>query len=92
MKTFVLLMLTLSAAGCATVGPSRGTQVNLDPTADEASIDTPTTPSPFQDQSLSPQIILPVTGGMPVIGIPLGGNIFEPVTGGMPVIGIPTSP
>jgi hypothetical protein len=44
------------------------------------------------DQNLNPQLIIPMTGGSPVIGIPLGGNIFEPVTGGAPVIGIPTSP
>jgi hypothetical protein len=92
MKTFVLLILTFSTVGCATLGNSPETQGNLDPAADEASIVEPTPASPFQDQNLGPQIIIPATGGAPVIGIPLGGNIFEPVTGGAPVIGIPTSP
>jgi hypothetical protein len=35
---------------------------------------------------------MPVTGGAPVIGIPLGGDLFLPVTGGAPVTGIPLSP
>jgi hypothetical protein len=50
------------------------------------------TSPPFQPQNLGPQIIIPTTGGAPVLGIPLGGNIFQPVTGGAPVIGIPTGP
>jgi hypothetical protein len=33
-----------------------------------------------------------VTGGPPVIGIPVGGGLFVPVTGGAPVMGIPTGP
>lgn len=92
MKTFVLLILTFCIAGCATLGTPPGTQANLDSATDEAWITPPATTSPFQDQNLGPQIIIPVTGGAPVMGIPLGGNIFEPVTGGAPIIGIPTSP
>jgi hypothetical protein len=92
MKIFMLLILILSTAGCATLGNSPEAPGNLDSAADEASITAPTTASPFQDQNMGPQVIIPVTGGAPVIGIPLGGNIFEPVTGGPPVIGIPTSP
>lgn len=92
MKTLMLLILTFSTAGCATLGASPGSQGNLDPAADEATITPPPTASPFPDQNMGPQIIIPATGGAPVIGIPLGGNIFQPVTGGAPVIGIPTSP
>jgi hypothetical protein len=47
---------------------------------------------PSQEQSMGPRIVLPATGGPPVVGIPLGGNIYMPVTGGDPIIGIPTSP
>ena len=91
MKTLMLLILTFSIAGCATLGTAPDTQGNFAPPADDASIAAPAT-SPFPEQNLSPQIIIPVTGGAPVIGIPLGGNLFEPVTGGAPVIGISTSP
>ena len=92
MKTFILLILTISSAGCATVGTSPITQGNPDSAADEAPIAAPTTAPPFQNQNLGPQIVLPVTGGAPVMGISLGGDIFLPVTGGAPVIGISTSP
>ena len=47
---------------------------------------------PFQNQDIGPRLVLPVTGGAPVFGIPLGGDLFQPVTGAVPVIGIPTSP
>jgi hypothetical protein len=52
----------------------------------------PTMSSPSQEQSMAPRVVLPATGGAPVITIPLGGNIYLPVTGGEPVIGIPTAP
>jgi hypothetical protein len=93
MKTLTLLTLVFSTAGCATLGAVPGTQGNHESVAEEATASAPTTiASPFQDQDIGPRIIIPVTGGAPVIGIPLGGNIFLPVTGGAPVIGIPTSP
>jgi hypothetical protein len=93
MRTFMLLILVFSAAGCATLGTVPVTQGNRESSAEEAAASAPATiASPFQDQNIGPRIIIPVTGGAPVIGIPLGGNIFLPVTGGEPVIGIPTSP
>ncbi len=52
----------------------------------------PTMSSPSQEQSMGPRVVLPATGGAPVIAIPLGGNIYLPVTGGEPVIGIPIAP
>ncbi len=42
--------------------------------------------------NLGPQLVVPVTGGAPVIGIPVGGNLYVPVTGGPPVVGLPTGP
>lgn len=92
MKTFALLVLALSTAGCATLGNAPGTPGNFDSAVDDTSIAAPPTTSLFQNQNMGPQIIIPTTGGPPVLGIPLGGNIFQPVTGGAPVIGIPTSP
>jgi hypothetical protein len=87
-----LVLATALTAGCASVGGIQG-DANA-PTGggggDAAS--APDVFAPVQLPNMGPQIVLPVTGGAPVIGIPLGGNIFQPVTGGPPVIGIPTSP
>jgi hypothetical protein len=93
MKTFALSILIGATAGCATLGAVPGTQVNGESAAAE-----PTTSgssaiaAPSQDQDTGPSIIIPVTGGAPVLGIPLGGDMFLPVTGGAPVIGISTGP
>jgi hypothetical protein len=94
MKALILMILAISTTGCATLGPVPAVEGSTGYTVEAATTDSApaTIAPPFQDQNLGPQIILPVTGGAPVIGIPLGGNIFLPVTGGAPVIGIPTTP
>jgi hypothetical protein len=48
-------------------------------------------PPPRQPNS-GPQLVIPATGGAPIIGIPVGGDLFIPATGGPPVIGISTDP
>lgn len=80
--------------GCASVGGSQGDHPVAAASGGTGgnNASSPDVFAPVQQQSLGPQIVLPVTGGAPVIGIPLGGNIFQPVTGGPPLIGIPTSP
>jgi hypothetical protein len=82
------------AAGCATSGALQSQHQSSAST--NSVTDTPAlVPNVFplsREQNIRPSIVLPVTGGAPVIGIPLGGDIFLPVTGGAPVIGIPTSP
>ena len=94
MKIPILLVLFFSSAGCAAVGTAPGGHgssaltIAHTPTA----ADSPAIASPSQDQNMAPRIVIPVTGGIPVIGIPLGGDLFLPVTGGAPVIGIPTIP
>lgn len=94
MKTLILMILMISAAGCATLGTvPRTREMNgssLEATATDSA--RPNIAAPFQDQNIGPQIIIPVTGGIPIIGIPLGGNIYLPVTGGAPIIGLSTSP
>jgi hypothetical protein len=85
-----LAVLALALSGCVAQGPQQ-------PTASAGSTWTPAQKSPFDTPDpatpslpdLSPRLILPVTGGPPVIGIPLGGSLFLRVTGGPPVIGIP---
>jgi hypothetical protein len=82
------------AAGCATSGAlqsqhNSGTSTN---SVTGTSALVPNVFPPSQQQNIGPSIVLPVTGGAPVIAVSLGGDIFLPVTGGVPVIGIPTSP
>ncbi len=93
MKAATLLVLSvLAATGCATLGPVPG---NSGSTASgyQAGAASPAISDPFPPQdNTSPRLIIPVTGGPPVIGIPVGGNLFVPVTGGPPVIGISTGP
>jgi len=95
MKAWAILSLSLLAiAGCVTQGAVQPQAPNDSsfPSAAPAAVTTPDVFPPPRQDNLSPRIIMPVTGGTPVIGIPLGGNIFQPVTGGPPVIGIPLSP
>ncbi len=98
MKTLLLLILVLSAAGCATLGTVPGTNGTGDSGAGDASssaaatMDPPFQDQAFQNQNIGPRTVLPATGGAPVLGIPLGGDIFLPVTGGAPIVGIPTGP
>ncbi len=94
MKAATLLVLPiLAATGCAAVGPGPG---NSGSTASgyQAGAASPAISDPFppQDDTTSPRLIIPVTGGPPVSGIPVGGDLFGPVTGGPPVLGIPTGP
>jgi hypothetical protein len=48
--------------------------------------------SPRFADDMAPRVVLPVTGGPPVVGIPVGGSLYLPVTGGPPVVGIPVAP
>jgi hypothetical protein len=88
---FVLIVFAVT--GCATLGPM-GDPGSTGSAYDEARSASAavTTLSPPQDENTGPRLIVPATGGAPLIGIPVGGNLFLPVTGGPPVVGIPTSP
>ena len=59
--------------------------------ADSMGIGDAGSPAPGPDMhSTGPTLMIPATGGAPVMAIPLGGNVFLPVTGGSgPVPGIP---
>jgi hypothetical protein len=94
MKAPILMILVVSTAGCATLGTAPGPQVSAGSTVAAAGIDfaPAMSASPFPDQNIGPRIIMPVTGGAPIIGIPLGGDMYLPVTGGAPIIGMPTTP
>jgi hypothetical protein len=94
MKTLVLLAMTLAIGGCAALGGVRDTQGRMGSSPEEPVTDdpAPALTDPSRNQNIGPQLIVPVTGGAPVFGIPLGGNMFQPVTGGTPVIGMPVFP
>ena len=80
--------------GCATSGTPSGSYTAASAVANSSdSQPFPTTAvTNAPTHNMLPQIIIPVTGGAPVIGIPVGGNLYLPVTGGPPVIGISTTP
>lgn len=94
MKALVVLALVLSSiTGCATLGTATdGQNSGSSVTAATSSVSEPVAPFPAQQPSLGPQVILPVTGGAPIFGIPLGGNLYLPVTGGPPEFGTPLAP
>lgn len=87
-------LISVLMAGCAT-NAALQSQHQSDASATSVTDTSALVPGgfpPLEAPNIGPRIVLPVTGGAPVIGIPLGGDIFLPVTGGAPLIGIPTSP
>ena len=93
----VCCLVVAGAAGCVTGGPwagaagSGGSQAFIAPAADASSpVTFPSPPQPPPD--FGPRLIVPVTGGPPVMALPLGGMIYQPVTGDPPVTGIPVFP
>jgi hypothetical protein len=95
MKTLIPLILLLSVTtGCATLGsvvPEQGSNGSAFEGAASTAPSAPIAP-PLQDQNIGPRLVIPATGGAPVIGIPVGGNFYLPVTGGAPITGIPIGP
>jgi hypothetical protein len=95
MKAPAILSLSLLAvAGCVTQGAVQPQALNDSSSANAApaAVMMPDASPRSEPEILFPRVFMPVTGGTPVIGIPLGGNIFQPVTGGPPVLGIPLTP
>jgi hypothetical protein len=75
-----ILVPLLVSSGCAT---GYGAQQS-DGWAEQASA----APSP----ETGPRLVLPATGGAPVMAIPLGGGVYLPVTGEPPVVATPLTP
>lgn len=94
MKALAALALVVALNGCATVGSSSAGAPGGVSTAGESASPVPDSLSPFpaQQPNLGPQLVIPMTGGAPVMGIPVGGNLFIPVTGGAPVPSMPLFP
>ena len=72
----------VAASGGASSGPE-----NVSAFSTPTSTPLPTTTPPTD---MSPKVVIPATGGPPVVGIPVGGNIYVPASGGPPITGIPT--
>ena len=91
MKTVIALVLILSfASGCATQGMVARGPGSTDPTF-QATAPDPFPPAPPQNESM-PRLVIPATGGPPVMGISVGGDLYLPVTGGAPIPGMPITP
>lgn len=76
-ERLLISLVLVALTGCA---PLR-TQPGQGPANDSGA--APAT----QDNGL--RMIIPLTGGPPVLGIPVGGDLYVPVTGGAPVPGTP---
>ena len=86
MKTALALVVLVSVcAACATAGVSPNDQVTDDWSAQ------PIQPA-ASTLTTGPALVLPASGGAPLMAIPLGANVYLPVTGGPPVTGIPITP
>jgi hypothetical protein len=77
---FVATVSLLVTIGCAGVNTTPGNQRGV---TSETQATTPTTNTAAPDNS--PRVFIPVTGGAPVVGIPIGGGLYLPVTGGAPI-------
>jgi hypothetical protein len=86
-KLILVLFTTAGCAGMVTTPQSNQRSNNF---SYHASV--PPAPGPMFPSNTEPQPVLPTTGGPPVIGIPIGGNMYLPIIGGPPVIGIPLTP
>jgi hypothetical protein len=91
-KTVIALLLVVSiTTGCATQSMIERSAGNTGPSFPETAGD-PFPLTPPMNQNMMPRLIIPSTGGPPVIGIPVGGDLYIPVTGGAPIPGMPIGP
>ena len=80
----LILPLVLALAGCAPIGTTPG---NRHGAVGEFQGATPETDAVVQTGS--PRLVLPATGGPPMMAIQLGGNLYLPLTGEAPFPGLP---
>jgi hypothetical protein len=95
----VILAATALTSACVSI-PAKCIQGNIPDcpgppgasTDAAAATDTEAAFPPPKQPNSGPQLVIPATGGAPIIGIPVGADLFIPATGGPPVIGISTDP
>lgn len=78
----LLVPAILALGGCGTIGG------NQPSSSAPSSVSDTSAPSVHTE----PRLVIPVTGGPPVLAIPLGGDSYLPVAGGPPVLAMPVSP
>jgi hypothetical protein len=92
-KTLAILALVLFVTGCPTVSAMQGNASS--PIASASPAQQSITPFSSwgtfsaQQPSSGPRFVTPATGGTPVWGTPIGGNLYLPATGGPPIVGMP---
>ena len=93
----VCCLVAVLTAGCVTNGPlwntpsAGGSLIGAAAAPDPSPpVTFPTPPQP--PPNFGPQLIIPATGGPPVMALPLGGALYQPVTGESPVMGTPLFP
>jgi hypothetical protein len=79
-------------AGCASMNSAAMQSAQDDGNDDSAVTAAPAAAPDSSFQNNGPQLVLPVTGGVPVTALPLGGDLYLPVTGGPPVVGTSLAP
>lgn len=85
LSRLVLPLLPVCMTGCAVMGGA----LPADPFPAPPGIEFPA-PAAMPDNAA--RLVLPAGGGLPVVGLPLGGALYLPATGGLPVMGIPLTP
>jgi hypothetical protein len=84
-KSIVLVVLAgLLGVGCIPAGASPGASFA------DSSQAGPSFDASSSSQDSGPQMVIPATGGAPVMATPVGGDMYVPVTGGAPIVGIGT--
>lgn len=93
MRTALVGMVALVAmTGCMTLRPMPNSgQIDRSSLSQTTATHPTTTPAPAT-RNTGPSLVLPATGGAPVMAIQLGGGLYLPLTGGAPVVGIPLTP
>jgi hypothetical protein len=85
LSKLVLPLLPVFMTGCAVLGGA----LPADPFPAPPGIEFPA-PAVMPDNAA--RLVLPASGGSPVLGLSLGGALYLPATGGPPVVGIPLTP
>ena len=75
-------ILALALVGCRPASTTSDSPQGATPRPAQA-----VNPGKKRADSHSPRLVLPATGGAPVMAIPLGGKVYLPVKGGKPITG-----
>jgi hypothetical protein len=81
MKTIAFVLLAgLLGTGCIPGGVGTGASF---PDSSDSS-------TPISSPNTGPQMVIPATGGAPVMATPLGAGLYMPISSGVPIVGTAT--